>query len=543
VCEWVLDYWWPVPKTAAYAGKDPAGPETAENPKAPRRVMRGGTHWNFSFGAPDGGRLWSRQLGNLCDPGNGHAAVGFRVAVAAALAKTPQPGPGREALSPAAIAARRELIAGVPFYRSRGLPGPVYCLGKDAFPLIAARNWDGSSACVAAAAFCGKGRVVVVADEGWQPMSDDNGRFFENVRRWLSNGKKSAFGQGKTVRQVDLSELATRAPAPFAKDLAECRRFVEQGGGLLVFGRAWPWRQQIALKTGKACIADWEGNRMLEPFGLMIGDFCVGQTSSEGFATRRLCGEGCAVPPAEVYQTQTSPRSQKPVTIPPKARGPNGILVASGETIAFLGDSITRLGANPLGYQNLVLKGLEIAGVTDVGRVPAGIDGQHSGDMLGRVGGIFANPDVKILTLMCGVNDVWGYDWGRGLELEAYERNVRAIYDTAAAAGVQVIAMTPTLIQEDPDREMNRILDPYADFVRAEAKVRGLPLADCRAAQIAALKKLPKDGTRHFTYDGVHPVWEGNVLIATQVLKALGVRDELFPEIEKAWNAMKASQK
>ena len=165
-----------------------------------------------------------------------------------------------------------------------------------------------------------------------------------------------------------------------------------------------------------------------------------------------------------------------------------------------------------------------VAGVHNVGKVPAGIDGNHSGDMLGRLGPILSNPEVRILTISCGVNDVWGFDWGRGLMLEEYKANVRAIYDKAARAGVLVVAVTPTLIGEDPASEKNRVLDQFADFIREEAKARGLPLADPRADEIAALKGFPPGSGLHFTYDGVHPVQAGNELIARSILKALGAQ-------------------
>ena len=206
----------------------------------------------------------------------------------------------------------------------------------------------------------------------------------------------------------------------------------------------------------------------------------------------------------------------------PRRAVSSGPIVRDGETIVFLGDSITRLGAKEGGYIDLVLQGLEKSGVKNVRRLPAGIDGNHSGDMLARLGSILSDPSVRIMTVSCGVNDVWGFDWGRGLMLEEYKANVRAIYDKAARAGVLVVAVTPTLIGEDPASEKNRVLDQFADFIREEARLRGLPLADPRADEIAALAALPPGGGLYFTYDGVHPVSAGNELIARSILRALG---------------------
>ena len=112
--------------------------------------------------------------------------------------------------------------------------------------------------------------------------------------------------------------------------------------------------------------------------------------------------------------------------------------------------------------------------------------------------------------------------------LEEYKSNVRAIYDKAARAGILVVAVTPTLIGEDPASEKNRVLDQFADFIREEAKLRGLPLADPRADEVAALAALPQGGGLHFTYDGVHPVQAGNELIARSILRALGAGNGKF---------------
>ena len=48
-------------------------------------------------------------------------------------------------------------------------------------------------------------------------------------------------------------------------------------------------------------------------------------------------------------------------------------LVRSGETVAFMGDSITYYGnSRPLGYVHLVMKGLEAVGVR-AEAIPAGL--------------------------------------------------------------------------------------------------------------------------------------------------------------------------
>ena len=527
VYEYCLDWWRPASNPEGMTGKDPAGP--ASSGDRPRRVMRGGGWWNASFGSPDAAANWSRGLGNLCDPGIGHTATGFRIAVDAAVAAAPQPLAGDEPLPAAAAAARAEILRGVGKLATRGLPGPVYCFGTNAFPLVAAKTWEGDPAAVAAAAFHGRGRVVLVADSDFAPSPDgpeDNRRFIDNAKKWLSNG-------GANVVMMNLDEAPDMSDAEIARIATEVET---TGGGILFFGRAWPWRQRMAAERGHARVADWPGNRLLAAFGLAVGDFCVARTADGGFSTRRGCEEGCAAAPSSFFEDAVYPKPAEPVIGPAVPDG--GVVVRDGDTVAFLGDSITRLGANPGGYINLVMKGLAVAGVKGAVHIGAGIDGNNAGDMLGRVGRILSNPSVKVMTVSCGVNDVWGYEWGRGVMLEEYKRNVRAIYDKAAGAGVLVVAMTPTLIREDPSNEKNLVLDQFADFIRAEAKARGLPLADPRADEVAALARFEPDSGLHFTYDGVHPVQAGNVLIAKSVLRAMGVDESKMPAIEAEWAKM-----
>ena len=523
-----------------YSGRDPVGPKNNGvnrdgKRNAPRRTMRGGTWWNFLYGSPGAAVIWSRRLGGDCDPGTGHGATGLRIAVAAAVAPDPQFGEDVEPLSPEAFKARKAIVDGVEVVDSKGLPGPVYCTSTNAFPIVAAKNWDGSPACLVAAATYGEGRVAVMADD----EIDFDSRFFANLSKWLTKGGKTLLFFDRSAKAYDLAQLP-EDPELCAERIAEIEREVADGAGYLFYGRAWPWRQRTMAEKGRCRVSEWPGNRLLSKFGLAVGDFCVKRTAGErGWGVRRLCEQGATAPAPETFELKVSHQEPEPTILPLRPAGKDGVLVEDGEKIVFLGDSITRLGGEKNGYIDLVIRGLEIAGVRNVGKMPAGWDGQNAGDMLGRIGGLIGNPDVKFITISCGVNDIWGYDWGRGVQLEEFRRNVRRMYDKAAASGVTVIAMTPTLIREEPDNEYNRLLDPFADVIRDEAKRRGLPLADCRAAEIEALKAFPPDSGRHFTYDGVHPVWEGHKLIARELLKAFGVPEKFNAAIEAAWEKEK----
>ena len=215
-----------------------------------------------------------------------------------------------------------------------------------------------------------------------------------------------------------------------------------------------------------------------------------------------------------------------------------GILVKDGETIAFMGDSITAGGNKPAGYVNLVMKGLEVAGVKDAVKIPAGISGHKSNNMRGRLQRDVIDKHPQWMTFSCGVNDVW--HGANGVPLDDYIVNVKDIFDRCAAAGVKVVVLTATMIGEDPENANNKKLAAYNDFLRKEAAARTLPLADLNAQMQELLKTYPAEQKGNkLTVDGVHMAWDGDRMMARGILLALGVPEAKLPEIEAAWRTIR----
>lgn len=212
------------------------------------------------------------------------------------------------------------------------------------------------------------------------------------------------------------------------------------------------------------------------------------------------------------------------------------LLIKNGETIAFLGDSITAGGWNDVGgYVRLVVDGLAKQGVV-VKPIPAGVSGNKSNDMLARLDRDVLSKRPDWMTLSCGVNDVW--HGKNGVDLETYKKNITAIVDRAEAQGVKVVMLTATPIFEDLKNAQNTTLADYNAFLRTFAAERKLPLADLGDGFSITLEKLSasKD-SRHLTIDGVHMNPEGNLLMAKGVLAALGVDAAQRAELEQTWLA------
>ena len=214
------------------------------------------------------------------------------------------------------------------------------------------------------------------------------------------------------------------------------------------------------------------------------------------------------------------------------------IAVKSGEKIGFLGDSITAGGwSSPAGYVRLVMAGLKANGI-DAEAVPAGISGHKSNDMLARLEKDVLSKKPQWMTLSCGVNDVW--HGAKGVLLDQYKENITKIVDTATAAGAKVVITTATVIYEKLDSPQNVQLAPYNDFLRALAKEKNLPLADLNAMFHERIKAENQPDKKVVTSDGVHMNGEGNKLMATGVLRAMGLDDAAMAKARESWTELSA---
>ena len=212
-----------------------------------------------------------------------------------------------------------------------------------------------------------------------------------------------------------------------------------------------------------------------------------------------------------------------------------GLIVKSGDAVAFLGDSITRLGeSKPDGYVHLVERALQYEGVA-IRRIPAGIDGNRSCDLIRRVDGVLrAQP--KFMTISCGINDVWHQERNAGVSFEDFRKHYAAILDRVAASNCTAIVMTTSKFQSghgDPVKRNER-LAPYVAWLREEAKRRGLPLADVNAAMDKAEKDHPD--VRLTVGDGIHLAEPGDRVMARAVLRAMGMGEDRLAKIAReAW--------
>ncbi|XP_032907440.1 TRPM8 channel-associated factor 2 isoform X2 [Catharus ustulatus] len=159
-----------------------------------------------------------------------------------------------------------------------GIPSTLLVHGALSFPLCL----DRSQRCLLAAARYGRGRVVVVTHES-QLSSPKLARFLLNAVSWLDDGRKgmvavdpslkklcSLLSQAEVKSQLSqlVGDISVYCCTSYSdRDAETIHAFVAEGGGLLVGGQAWYWASQ---NCGKAAVAKYPGNRILNRFGLSI---------------------------------------------------------------------------------------------------------------------------------------------------------------------------------------------------------------------------------------------------------------------------------
>jgi len=197
----------------------------------------------------------------------------------------------------------------------------------------------------------------------------------------------------------------------------------------------------------------------------------------------------------------------------------------AGDRIVTLGDSITQAG----GYQALMQKvvarfypnlGIEI--------VNAGIGGHKAPDMAARLQKDVIDKKPTIVTVSCGVNDVWHgfYNPPSGVDLEIYTRLMtQIVQQLKTSTSAAIYLLTPTIIHESLRGPENLKLEAYCQAIREIARRESVHFVDLNAVFNLALRSTQIGGAPefHLTSDGVHMKPAGNFLIAAAILQALEV--------------------
>lgn len=209
------------------------------------------------------------------------------------------------------------------------------------------------------------------------------------------------------------------------------------------------------------------------------------------------------------------------------------IVIKDGDSIAFMGDSITQLGnlQKPNGYVNLVIEGLQAAGVKAI-PIPVGIGGNTTRHMLARLEKDVIAKKPVWMTLNSGINDAGP------LSVEEFGTNIAKIVEQASAAGIKVILMTTTVgAGENLSAPSSLKCLKFCEEFKKLAKERNLILVDLNTVMAKELTERKQDEVKglKLTYDGTHLNGLGNQIVAAEILKTLGVSDEQVAALRKRW--------
>jgi lysophospholipase L1-like esterase len=205
------------------------------------------------------------------------------------------------------------------------------------------------------------------------------------------------------------------------------------------------------------------------------------------------------------------------------------------DTIVFLGDSITALGARPGGYVTLTSEAIAKAyPELNIQVIGAGIGGHKVPNCQKRLDSDVLQKNPTIVMIYIGINDVWHWTHPKvvargkkGTTPEVFESGLKDMIAKINDVGARVILCTPTVIGEKSDgsNSEDQMLDQYADISRKVAKETGSQMLDLRKAFIDYLKEHnPEQADQGIlTKDTVHMNEEGNRFLSQLVLEALAV--------------------
>ena len=210
-------------------------------------------------------------------------------------------------------------------------------------------------------------------------------------------------------------------------------------------------------------------------------------------------------------------------------------VIKSGDTLVFMGDSITQFGKDTVdGYLRLVVQGLAANGI-NVAWHGVGISGQTAVQMKNRFKFDVLDKHPNVVTIFAGVNDC-AFGWPANTD--STPDDVAAMADMAIQAGITPVLLSPTCVSGENFRQN---VDDYAAEVKKIAQMKGVPYAATYEAFRAYLddpvNPVINVYGRRATSDGTHMDVVGNRILAREVLKAFGFDPAELGKAEAAWHA------
>ncbi|XP_031754967.1 TRPM8 channel-associated factor homolog [Xenopus tropicalis] len=181
----------------------------------------------------------------------------------------------------------KHLLDGVSHFDIRGqaVPSDIFLHGTLTFPIGQSDNKQ----CFLAAAFYGKGRVIVAAHESYLTKPELK-TFILNALSWLDLGQNRKIGVHRDLGNFaeflknenissQVSDLDSEMSVYCCQSVSDneveaIHQFVAEGGGLFLADHAWNWSSE---NVDKNVLIDYTGNKVLNKFGISILEWTIPQ--------------------------------------------------------------------------------------------------------------------------------------------------------------------------------------------------------------------------------------------------------------------------
>ena len=210
------------------------------------------------------------------------------------------------------------------------------------------------------------------------------------------------------------------------------------------------------------------------------------------------------------------------------------ITLKNGETLLFLGDSITDCGRHQNGISNLGTGYPNLFSAFFRVRYPEvlinfinkGTGGNKTPDILARLQTDVLDLHPDVVTLLIGINDVWRFyenpGSGFGVSAEDYRENLKKIIEPTLASGARMLIMTPYFIDTNPYEPMRTQVLEYAAICKQIVRQYEIETIELQPV----FEDLMKRGLTSYILSGdrVHPKAAGHAAIAQELFKHIQVQ-------------------
>ena len=207
--------------------------------------------------------------------------------------------------------------------------------------------------------------------------------------------------------------------------------------------------------------------------------------------------------------------------------------------ILFFGDSVTDASRNRNSKNDIMVQKPFGDGYVDLvagmlqGFYPqlnlrvfnSGISGNTTRDLLDRFETDVAQLKPDIIFMMIGVNDAWRhfdspYSTEYHISLSEYDSNIRRLIDLCTGVADSLFVMSPYILDTNKEDAMRIMIDEFVALCKGSAQENNAAFIDMQSVFDNVMNVCHP---YVFSWDRVHPDRAAQMIIAREVMHALGL--------------------